>query len=391
MVELCATEGFEGVTVRGLSRLAGVSTKTFYDCFANVEECFGAAQGSILRDIQKRVSEVDSDAEGQLRAGVTSAFAFLGENPQAARFMLLRSVAADPMINGRARGAGVTFERLLAGDETAGPRAAPVPPQASHAFLGAALRMLREPLLDGRPEEVHDRADPFVGWLLAVRDERLARVWTIDGRYRPLSVAKALPAPAIRLDHHFLLAAALKLAAIDGYKSLTVPAIRREAGVPRRSFDRHFEGVEDCFLAAAESLLTRVWEWAVREAGLEATWEGRVVRILDLLAVQLARDPILARLASAEILAPGLPGLRCREDIVTRWAERLRRAAPRTARPSSLAAEASVAAVWRIVAREAGGGRAEGIRNLVPGMAFLVLAPAVGPAAAEQAIAAEFR
>ena len=40
MVEIAGEQGYEAVTVRGLTRTAGVSSRTFYERFEGKEECF---------------------------------------------------------------------------------------------------------------------------------------------------------------------------------------------------------------------------------------------------------------------------------------------------------------------------------------------------------------
>jgi AcrR family transcriptional regulator len=391
MIELCAGEASQRPTVRSLSRVAGVSTKTFYECFSNVEDCFASTHTSILRDILQKASAVEGDGDERIRGAVEVAFLFLAENPKAAHFLLFRPIAAGSPIIEKAHAAVLAFERHVGDGVVDGPQAVGLPPLAAHAILGGAMRALRAPFLAGRSDLIPELAGPFADWLLGLRDERLAHVWSLTGSGRQHRSTRPAPFAEIGDDRQFLLTASLKLSAAEGYESLTVPSIRREAGVPRRAFDDHFDGVEDCFLSAVEALVVSVGKWAAEEARRAGTWDRRVVRMLELLAAEMARDPAAARLGLIGILAPGLVGLKRREDIVTRWAGQLRRAAPATLRPSSLMAEISLAAVWRVMAREVAGGRPERIRKLVPGMAFVILAPAIGPADAERAIIGESR
>jgi AcrR family transcriptional regulator len=171
----------------------------------------------------------------------------------------------------------------------------------------------------------------------------------------------------------------------EGYESLTVPRIRREAGVSRRSFDACFRGVADCFLAAVEARITMVVRRAETEARRADSWGRTVVRIVSSLSTAVSRDPGLVRLAFLEILAPGPEGLAKSEQIVTYWARRLCRSAPVGSRPDPFAAEASVAAAWPMAQCEFLFGRGDRIGE----MTIIVLAPAIGPAAAERTIRAE--
>jgi AcrR family transcriptional regulator len=389
MVELAAERGYRAVTVRGLSGLAGVSTKSFYKCFANIDECFGAAYASTLRSVLRQAAEVDGRGEQCLRDRVGALFSFLAENPKKARFVLIESFVAGFPATERGLATTLAFERLV--DDGLGKerRSRVGPSLTACAVLGAGLRAVRAPMLADRPEEIAGLASPFSDWLAVALRRPRGPVPPVGAKGGALPRRKAdhvAPAP-IGTDRQFLHAAILKRCMLDGYSNLTVPRVRREAGMSRRSFDENFNGVEECFLSAIESLITD----AVLRAEREATgcWEQRVVQVLMSLAGELLQNPMLPRLASTEILAPGIAGLKCREEIVAKLAERLYWKAPAAVRLNRLSAEASVAAIWRMAVREIGGGRTDRIPKLATGMAYFALAPAIGPEAAEHAILAE--
>ena len=182
-----------------------------------------------------------------------------------------------------------------------------------------------------------------------------------------------------------------KLSIAEGYESLTVPAIRREAAVSRKVFDAHFDDVEDCYLAAVEAKAKDAAERALREAGRAPSWQAGAVRMAASLCVDLARDLGMRRLVFTDVFAPGRAGLDMREALVTRWSENLCRIAPAGRGYSAVKAEASVAAAWNMARVEAAGGSPERMAGLAPTMAFIVLAPAIGADAAERAITAELR
>ena len=69
MVELSAERGYEGVTVRSLTRLAGVSTRSFYKHFANAEECFAHTYDWLVQDALRRAYAARNGG-----AGITGAW-----------------------------------------------------------------------------------------------------------------------------------------------------------------------------------------------------------------------------------------------------------------------------------------------------------------------------
>jgi AcrR family transcriptional regulator len=389
MVQLATECGYERVTVRGLARLAGVSTGTFYKCFANVEECFVATYARVVRDILRRASEVAGDGEERLIGRTRVIFEGLGQDPKAAHLVLVESLSAGPRVQEKVRRTSRAFERLIADEIAVGPSPARMPAAMAEGVLGAALRIARARLLSDPPADVAAVAEGFARWLTSLQDQRVEALCQGAADWVGGNLAWDRTATPIGHDRQLLLTAVARLNMADGYTNLTVPAIRREAGVSRRSFDENFAGVADCFLAAVESRVGRIAEQAELEASQAGNWERCAARMIALLCAELAGNPELARLGFMDIFAPGRPGLELREKIVKRWARRLCQTAPSALAYGELTAEASVAASWSMARAEVVAGRAERLARLAPTMAFVVLAPAVGSAAAELAIVAE--
>jgi AcrR family transcriptional regulator len=387
MIELAAGLGYQGVTVRRLSGVAGVSTRTFYECFASVEECFVATQARIIRDLLPPAPKTDDGGDARIRERIHALFSGLGTDPKASKLVLVESFSAGPAAVTRMRGMGRALERLIVDEFAAGAPSVGIQPAQAHGIVDAALRVARTRLLAGR-DEVPAVADRFADWLLALKDPRLRR---FCARTEAELRSPAVSSPRCRAgdDRSLLLAAAGSLGARDGYANLTVAAIRRKAGVSRRSFEQNFDGAEDCFLAAVQSRLTFAARRAERSAAGAGSWERGVVRVIGSLGSELAKDPALARLGLIEILAPGRAGLELREEAITEWARRLLCTAPARLRLDPLPTEASLAAAWGVAEADVAAGHNSWVRAQVPSMALMVLAPVVGAAATERAIFAE--
>jgi AcrR family transcriptional regulator len=387
MVELTAERGFDGVTVRELSRLAAVSTKTFYDCFTNIEDCFNFTYAQIASRIVARALKASGDGEDGLRTLVSEAFAYLGQDQKIAQFLLVESVGIGAASSERMRGTTVALERVVNEEVASSGGAAPVPALLIHGALGAAMRVARTRILSARHGPDDELAGRFSEWLRHVFGGELAG----DSRTFPAALERAPTPPSrppseVADQRSFLLTAVLRLAAREGYASLTAPKIRREAGVSRRRFDQYFADVEDCFLAAAEWRLSTATDCATQMARREDTWDAAVVRTVVGLCESLARNPAEARLVLVDITAIGRAGLERRESIVGRWADRLRRTAPSAIRPDPLVAESSVAAAWCLAKRHLTAAPDERTDALLSGLCFVLLAPVVGAHKAEIAI-----
>jgi AcrR family transcriptional regulator len=384
MVEMVSDGGYGSVKVREISRLAGVSTRTFYDRFGNVEECFACTYSWIMGEALAQASEAASPGPEALRSRFHSLLATFAEHPRAAYLVLVEAFGAGAVVTKKQRAAIRGLETLVREDFKAEPDPVVPPPRLVRAIAAAILRVARVHMMEGRGGSTGEAAEELAAWALALRDNAAARL-ARSRRTRSARAAAPLPQP-IGNDRQRLLIAVTRLADAHGYGELTVPLIRREAGVSRRTFDTHFAGVADCFLRAVEDRTTEVAERAEHEVAASPGWEQGVMGMCELLCAETVRDPTLARLAFVDVFAPGRLGLECRERIVARWADRLRQSAPAGTRPSELAAEASIAAVWRIIQAEVAAGRPERLEEAAPIMAFAILAPTIGAVAAERVI-----
>ena len=190
-------------------------------------------------------------------------------------------------------------------------------------------------------------------------------------------------------ERALILAATAKLASKEGYATLTVPRVRAAAGVSRRSFDTHFEGVADCFLATLETLSDRTLAAAAPFYLTADDWASGVHRMIADLCRRLARDPTFAGLAFLEVFSPGPEAIQWRSEMIAKLATRLRRGAPPARRPSEFAAEASIGAMWGVIHHFVATGRGAQLPVAAPALSYLALAPALGGAAAVDVIVAE--
>jgi AcrR family transcriptional regulator/DNA-binding MarR family transcriptional regulator len=162
MAEVSSERGAGAVTVAHVVARAGVSRRTFYDLFADREECFLAA----FEDATGRVLAVVLDAYGQggswqerIRSGLWAALVWLDEEPALARLCVVESLAAGP--RALAQRAVVLRALVAAVDEgrSAMPKKAPQPPPlTAEGVVGAVLSVIHTRLLD--PE-----AKPLTGLL----------------------------------------------------------------------------------------------------------------------------------------------------------------------------------------------------------------------------------
>lgn len=355
MMELVAERGFSGVTVRALVQTSEVSTSTFYRNFPNVEECFASTYRTIIQQARKRLLDVnatDRSREELLGAWVRSILDAAAESPQAARLALVDCYDGGPAMLREVEAATAEVERQF----VEGPAA--LPTQLSQGIVAGVEYVVRAKVLEGRERSLPGMAAELTGW--AVRVSTLEPGQEAEGKVegqRPLGWANGrdpgLAAfAAFGGDRGRVLAAVAKLTADGSYWSLTVPRVRREAGVSRKNFDALYPNLDDCFLEAIEAISISAARAAVEEWDRELPWPRRLEDLSARFCEQIAGSRLLAQLGFIDVLAPGSTGLRRRERLLSRVAQLLRAAAPQEQALEQPAVEAAVSAGWRVLEAE---------------------------------------
>jgi AcrR family transcriptional regulator len=396
MIELVSERGYGAVTVREVVRLAGVSPGTFYEHFADRDECFLRTYGLIVRRSMKQVGAAQKDCHDwreRLRLALCAWADGIVREPKAARLALVEAFAGGPAALEQMRRAEGHYEAMIEQSFAGAPDPVPVPPLVVKGIVAGVHRVARAQLLAGRAHELPGLADELLEWMLCFRCHAATALAHLDAPsalVAPDAATLAMHDRGVREDDRArILDAVARLAAREGYWQLTVPGIRAAAGVSRKRFDQHFEDVQGCFIAALERLTERALAHAVPAGAGARTWPGGLHRALCALCASIAADPVLARLGFIEVFAPGPDGMLCRERAIAGVAESFRASAPAGQGPSELAAEASIGAVWGVIHHHVALGRAHQLLRIAEVLSYLALAPAIGGQQAVEAIVAE--
>lgn len=394
MIELAAENGYDGVTVRQLVRRAGVSTRAFYQHFETKEQCSLSLYDLLMARTARRIAAShrgERDWRERLRLAFVAFAREVAEEPRAARFVLLEAPGVGPDALRRSGHASDVFGAMLKECLSRAPDEVELPPLVIRGIVAGLTRIARARLLDGREAELPGLAEEMLGWVLCIRNEAASEL----GLTPTVVAARAdgddlggIDRKVLDDDRALILSAAARLGASGGYDELSIPRIRAAAGVSRKSFDAHFDSVKDCFLDALE-LRTALALADAASQGAGRTWPAGVYRTLLALCAHIARDPERARVVFIEVFAAGPDGVRHRAHLVTNVAEYVVASAPMDQRPTPLAAEASVGAVWGILHHQIVTENAQRLPRLAGTLSYLVLAPVVGAHAASQAILEE--
>jgi AcrR family transcriptional regulator len=364
------------VTIRDLSALAGVSTKTFYAHFSNIEACTISTRRRITSDWVQR-----ADTEGEeIKPWVTAFLLAVSQHPRAASFALRDLSHIDPSPPDHTRQPLGNLESLL-GRHCASDNLT-LRSELHGAVVAGLLRTARTAVRRSGVE-VRLAGDSFASWLSSLRDDggplRPPPGWTRTAMRGHAEYGRVAVDERSRLH-----SAALRLGLRDGYANLTLTKVRLDAGVSAQRFTQCFDSVAHCYLDALEARFILALRRAEATASRTAVWETQVHWFTFGLCVEIAEDPALSRLAFGELLIVGRLGLERREKWVAITAQHLRTWIAGYPSDSSISAEASAAAVWELAHGQLSAGRAR-LPRAAPLITFVLLAPAIGSKKAREA------
>lgn len=373
-----------------LANRARVSKRDFYKLFAGKEECFLTAYDII---VSRCVRGVVTAAKGEedwrecLRLGLLAFADQVTGSPETARLALVEAFTAGAAAVERTQRTNLLFEALMAKSLTLAADAPRLPPLVVKGVVAGGGRLAQARLLSDRSQLELD-GEELQQWALSFCDDDVVRLWGL-GAEGALPLREASPAAPLEDERALIVAATAKLVSKEGYATLTVSRVRAAAGVSRRSFDTHFEGVADCFLATLETLSDRTLAATAPVYLTAGDWASGVHRMIVGLCWRLARDPTFASLAFLEAFSPRPEAIQWRSEMIAKLAANLRRKAPAALRPSEFAAEASIGALWGVIHHFVASGRGAQLPVAAPALSYLALAPGLGGAAAVDVIVAE--
>jgi AcrR family transcriptional regulator len=169
MTDVVAEHGFAGVTVRLVTERAGVSSRTFYECFENLEDCFsavldlGLAQGTKL--IGDAFAHEDRWEDG-VRAALASVLAFLDSEPLLARVWLVESMAAGSDALERREHIVAQLTSIIVDRWS---QSAPEPPEplAVAGAMASVLGLIHTRLVTKTPPSMIELLGPLMGLVTA--------------------------------------------------------------------------------------------------------------------------------------------------------------------------------------------------------------------------------
>lgn len=161
--------GYARMTVAQVIGRAKVSRKTFYDVFADREDCFLAAFDLAVAQAQALVIEAyarESDWREGMRAGLARLLAFMDEEPGLARLCVVEALGAGGrVVEHRAK----VLDELAAvvdGGRSLGNAAREPPQVTAEGVVGAVFAVIHTRILEGDKEPLSNLLAPLMSMIV---------------------------------------------------------------------------------------------------------------------------------------------------------------------------------------------------------------------------------
>jgi AcrR family transcriptional regulator len=355
MIELTARDGFDAVTVRKLTKSAGVSSRAFYLRFSGVDDCLLHAYAETMAgvaDAIRAARAAELEPADQVDPALRALLGRLVADGDVARFALIEVYAGGPAALNAITEEERRLESALRG--CLDRRSRRIPKATAAALVAASLRCARVQLIDASPAERAQTIDLLIEWARDLVDDRedlgVPAVAMGNGAGPNGGWDEERPAPGQRDEEDLLLAAVLRLALPHGFHGLTSSKVSSAAGLPTARFRRHFADLADGYLTAISRTCRSFFIELTAGEGSPTTAQASIRAALRKASRRATSDPAAARLTFRQVVDAGVAGLTCRESLISELALACTATTPPGARPRPIRAEASIAALWATLA-----------------------------------------
>jgi AcrR family transcriptional regulator len=413
-VSLVADRGYPQTKVSELTARAGVARAHFYGLFNGKEDCFLAAQRELAATMVDGVGHAIAAADpgAALQAALAALIDFAEQKPAAFTFLTHEATLAGPRAwQERQRmiaAIGGEIERTWEGL----PAKTPIPDLAAWYLLGGAIRGLGIRIRRGgdRPEALLGELISWIDSYQVPKGERrwdrvIASAHPLRGR-QEVVLGPIEPAPlprgrhrrpaalAKRSQRERLLHATGRVAAAGGYAKTTVADIVAAAAVSREVFYEHFHDKQEAFAETVKFVFEQLMAGSAGAFfSAEGPWPERIWRASVAFTGFLVDQPGLVHAVFVEPYAVAAAVQRPDDFLVgfTLFLEDGYRYRPEAAQVPRIAGEAIGGAVLESINSYLRSGRTTEVGELVPGVAYMILAPFMGPDAAYEFVVRKAR
>ncbi|HUB35311.1 MAG TPA: TetR/AcrR family transcriptional regulator, partial [Solirubrobacteraceae bacterium] len=254
--------------------------------------------------------------------------------------------------------------------------------------VGGVRHVVFSRIREARATELRTLADEVLDWVESYRSPASTRLRVVALKEPP----EISPEPAAFLSgddkRTRVLGSVVHLTLDEGYAELTDPQIAQFAGISTEAFHKQFRSKEECYLAVVDEF-TREATASV-EAALDGapTWPVAVHRAVRAFVEHITAHPALLRIAFVDLFEVGSGMIDRMTASVERFTTLLAQSGPEPRRAPEVLPEVLTGAIWDIISGYASNERVRFLPCLTDHIAFVILAPYVGPKGAVDTIEA---
>jgi len=168
-----ARSGYAEASAEGIARTAGMSKATFYEHFANKEECllalFDAAATEVLSAMAEAADTAGTDPRARLRAGIRAFLDMLATHPDESQTLLVEVIGAGERGADRRDKVMSAFAGAVDAENAAAARRGTLPrfasPDDAFAIVGAVVELASRQVRLKRPADVRE-LEPLIERLM---------------------------------------------------------------------------------------------------------------------------------------------------------------------------------------------------------------------------------
>jgi AcrR family transcriptional regulator len=406
MLAVANSEGYAAANVSKVIAHAGVSKPTFYDYFADKDDCFLAVHRDSAERLlaQIRDAVATSPPEQAPQATIRRLLQRAEAEPAQAQFMANETMAGGPRALDERDRTIDEITRIVEEARAAIPPDTPSPDVPTEALIGATHWMLSSHLRRGE-HDLTALAGELTEWIESYDRPFGEHRWRslaplpapLASRHvsaLPMQAPPPLPTGRSRLSaaeiarnqRERILFAVAEIAERKGYAAATIADITTIAKVDRRVFYSHFADKRQAFLAAHELAFKQTVTVATSSFFSVSAWSERIWEGINAISQFNVIDPI-TRVIYLESHALGAAAIQRVDDGYAAFTIFLQEGNQQTKRPvPRTAMEAIVAAGFEIGYHQLRYSRDKQMPSPAYHIAYVCLAPFLGTEATDDFI-----
>jgi AcrR family transcriptional regulator len=168
-VGLVCEFGARQLTVRRVTVRAGVSSKTFYDLFADRDECLLAAFDHAVQQlatVARSAYAVEREWLARVRSGLNALLVFLDREPLLPRFVFVEALACGPLVLARRARVLEELAQVIDTGRADTKAGRELPPFTAEGVVGAVWGVIHARLLESSPGPLVDLLNPLMAMIV---------------------------------------------------------------------------------------------------------------------------------------------------------------------------------------------------------------------------------